>query len=568
MADKPISAKKIRDRYTKALGDRQLWSDEIDQAYRWMMPNRLPLANTTAAQFVTSSAQTRGEQRTNHIFDPTGMESILAFANNVQTSMMPPYTQWAQIQVSDLMEKAPQSFIDRFGPITPSTIDDIKKQLENVNNILFEEMRKSQLETVINESFQDLGILMGVLLLRPGNLTDPITYTAVPANQVVVEEGPNGLVENVYVPHTIKARLLLEKWPDAEANLTGELRQQINDAPDSQINLIEGVINFPHEPEGRRHYYFLLTLDGNHELITQFVKINPFIVFRGSKSPGEVYGRGPALIALPYVRSLNKTTEYMLRGLQMMAYPVFVMSGDTDINPYTLSIEPGSVLFSAPGQLPQNAISSVTGASPQVPFEWVQQTQMQVKEIMFANPLNMNSAGDKTATEANIINNQWIQKNAGFFSRLSYELLPPLIDKTILMLVEKGIIPKVEVNGIFTTPVSTNPIFKLDFNSPLAQLHDQQQVQAIVQGSQFALQTFGGIQGLLSMNIGELPEEVFERLGIPPELINYDFKKSPLIQKIQQSIQGGQPQPTQPSLTGNVNQGPQAAPVPVQQAQP
>lgn len=567
MARDMLSAQKIRERYNKALADRQLWSDEVDQAYRWMMPNRLPLSSSTASQFVTSSSRTRGEQRTNHIFDPTGMESVMAFANNVQTSMMPPYTQWAKIGMSDLMEDPPESFIDRFGPITDTTRDNVQAQLDNVNNILFEEIQKSRLETIINEAFQDLSIMMGVILLRPGRVTEDLAYSAVPANQVVIEEGPRGEVESVYVPHTIKARLVLEKWPDAEPNLPTEIRQQIKDAPESPVNLIESVVTFPNNPENQRHYYSLITQDGNHELLTEYVAMNPFIVFRGSKSPGEVYGRGPALIALPYVRSLNKMSEYVLRGMQMMAYPVYVMSGETDYNPYTKSIEPGAIFYAGPNQLPREALASITGAAPQVPLEWIAQTQRQVKEIMFGNPLDVAGAGDKTATEATIINNQWIQKNAGFFSRLSYELLPALIDKTILVLVQKGIIQKVEINGVPVVPISTHPLFKLEYNSPLAQVKASQEVQRINEAVQFSEEAFGGPQGLATMNVGEVAETVYEKMDIPDELINRDFKNSQIVRQIEGAVNGPQDAQTQPALTGNVNQGPNANPEPVSQTQ-
>jgi hypothetical protein len=541
-------------RYQYALSQRQLYSAEFDQAYRWMMPNRLPLTDDNNGQFVTSLSMTRGQNRTWQIFDPTGIESVYAFANNIQMTLMPPYTKWGLVDVADNVLKLPEAYEVMYGPITEQTKTSIKKQLEDFNAILYVQFQKSKLEAIINECFQDLAISMGVLFLHEGTLDDPVIYDAIPANQVVIEVGANGEVCAIWYPITLPARMITQRWPDA--TLPEQLKTLIQNNPNQPVKLIMGTVHYYDNPPDEQIYFYVKHNDTNVEIIHEFKDMFPWIVFRGAKSPGEEYGRGPALTAVSFVRELNKITEYMLKGLQTQAYPVLLMSGQMDRNPYTFSLEPGSIIWTPPGQKAADAAASLTGANIQLPMEWTTAQQAVIKEIMFANPLNLLNAGDKTATEANIINNNWIQKNAGFFSRLALELFPPLFNKTIQILTKKGILPRIMIND---TPVDVqldNIFFKLQYQSPLAKLQDQIMAQNLMQGAQSMLTLLGNPTGLLAINLEKFPKELLQRLQWPASMINDNFGDDyvkPIIAQIQKSLGAPQPVTEQPATFGNVS---------------
>lgn len=545
-------SKRLQARYQYALAQRQLWSNEFDQAYRWMMPNRLPLTDNNNGQFVTLNSMTRGQDRMASIFDSTGIESIYAFANNVQMTLMPPYTKWGLVATGDSIMKLPQEYIDYYGPITQKTVDDIKKQLEDFNEILYIEFGKSKFEAVINECLQDLAVTMGVLLLHEGTLDDPIIYDAIPANQIVIETGAHGEIVAVWYPITVPAWTILERWPDAQ--LPNDLMSLIDNNPQQPTRIIIGTVLYPDAQEGQQIYFYVTLDDSKTEIYCEYLDQFPWIIFRGSKSPGEEYGRGPALTALPFVRELNKLSEYMLKGLQMQAYPILLMTGQMDRNPYTFSLDPGSIIWTPPGLKAADAASSLTGGRVDLPLQWVKDMQALIKEIMFANPLNLLSTPEKTATEANIINNNWIQKNAGFFSRLALELFPPLFNKTIHILTKKGVLPKIMVNDIPVEVRLDNVLFKLQYQSPLAKLQDQLAAQNIIQGSQALASLLGNPQWLLSVNVEKFPQTLLEKFNWPAQLINYNFGTDyaqPIIAQIQKLIGGQPPANEQPATFNN-----------------
>ena len=311
---------------------------------------------------------------------------------------------------------------------------------------------------------------------------------------------------------------------------------------------------------GRQFYYSVLIDDEKHEIITEWNDFSKFIVFRFNVAPGEVYGRGPVITALPTIRQLNKLHELILRSAQLQAYPIFMTLSSSGVNPYTTRILPGAMLaFGREDFLTGDPVRPLsTGNGVQIGQEFLQFLQQTIKDIMFANPLPAQSAPNQTATEITIRQQQWIQKNAGAFGRISVELMPQIIDKSLVILTKRGIIQPLKINNV-TIPISgRSRLLKFVFESPLANIQNQNEVQTIEQAVQFALQTFGGVSpvaGLTTFNIGELPEEVYRKMNLPEKLINEGFKDSPVVNAVMQAVNTGQT----PGQQGQQGQVPEEA---------
>lgn len=529
------------ERFQDAVTRRQRWDHQFNQAYRFMMPQRLVL-NDDNFTGTSSLTATRGDPRHQEIFDNTGEDSLFSFADNMQISLMPSFTKWAEI---DLVENAdlPDHIERKFGKIDKSGRDDIKKQLSRATNTLFHYFDFSGLENKANEAFLDLGISTGVMMVNQGDFKNPLMFSAVPANQVIIEGGVDESLANFWRPVRMAGRNVKLKWP--RAKIDGKLAETIKNDPNAFVNLIEGTLFYPQNPEGKQFYYFVMTEDGMTEILTEFRPFDPWIAFRGRKSPGEIYGRGPAMIALPFVRTLTKLSDFMVQGLEFQSVPIFVASSTADINPYTMFIRPGSIIPVDSTLTPREAITRLdTGSNATLPFEVIQNLQMIIKEIMFANPIGPSGLPNKTATETTIINNNWIRKNAGFFGRVIKEFFPPLINKSFTILHSMGLVPLIDVNGI-KIPIDTqNGLFKLKFTTALEDLQDEQDLQAIARAFQMNTEMMGQ-EGALSFNIEELPITVSEKNQVPKELINYEWRQSPVVNGVKGTLQGQQMPPQQ-----------------------
>jgi len=544
------------DRYNNALGRRNLWNTQLEQAYRWMMPNRINLLDDNFQATGTNLA-IRGEQRMNWIFDPTGIESLQSFANNMQTSLMPPYSEWADLELDEnfVDPKQNQRFHDQFGPITEQTIRDVRDQLESATKILFDNFQKARLDQVVNEAMLDVGISTGVMIVNEGTLEQPLQFQAIPANKVVIEGGPYESLANFFNPLRMPISEIMVRWP--EAKLNSNLENQLKNSPHTPIDLIEATLYYPENEIGQQYYYFVMTNGGEHELVGQWREIDPWIGFRGGKSPGEIYGRGPALTALPTVRVLNKLQEFMLRSAQMQAYPILMMTNTGDVNPNTIEMSPGALVPFGPdimqGKDPIRPLQ--LSGNVQATQEQIQDMQQGIREMMFANPIGPNTPVSQSATQSTILNNNWIMKNAGFFSRLSVELFPQLIDKSLHILTRRNVLPLLDINGVKIPMRLNRGIIRLQYTNPAGKAEEEREAQAILQGMQESINLFGPGEGLLPYNIAEFQDEVLSKLGTPESMLNPQFKG--VAEALMQSIMGQLQQAAQPQQQQGVAPSPQ-----------
>ena len=549
------SLEERKSRYSNAVYEREKWSQEFDQVYRFMLPNRLPLAEDSVSTF-NAGYVNKGADRTKEIWDPTGTESVITFANNMQSTLMPDFQRWAEIDISDNIEDLPPSYTDKYGKIDKKTVDSIRYQLDKINEILFEQFQKSNLSQVINESFTDLAVGTGVIMINAGDIDNPLEFYSVPANNVLIEGGTNDCLKNIWRPLSVRARNIKNLWP--KASIPKSLEGIIKRTPDEIVRLVDGTLYYPTNDKGYQYYYFVMDEEGKNEIYSEWLDMDKWIAFRGYKSPGEVYGRGPALTALPYVRQLNVIMEMVTKGLKFSLVPAFLARDTSEINPWTLSIEAGSIITVGDnGPLHEQISRLDLGVSPEYPMKIIDMMQMTVKEIMFTNPIGPHTTPNESATKVKILANEWIRKNQGFFNRLSTELFPQLINKSVHVLQKMGSLPKLKVNGIECPLDTNNLMLKLKFTTPMAKIQDEDDIQAIEQGIMFLQNMFGPqniTEALLSLNVEKVPETVFRKLGIDNELVNPDFATSPLIKSLKNVLN------INPAAQGQ--QGPQSAAAP------
>ena len=541
---KTETAEEVLRRFEDALSRTQLWQGQLEDVFRWAIPDRSDLIDANPNASVQGALYTRGQDRHRTIFDTTAPEAVNEFANNFQLTLMPPFDKWASIETVDDIQQLPQAFIDEFGDVSDKTLNDLKTQLDDNMDILFRYLNDSNFSQATNEALQEYAAGTGAVILNEGDFNNPLDFQSASITSIVIEEGPHGKIQNVWRNLHVKNRNILLKWPDAD--IPSDMMNQINNSPDEFIDLIESTIYYPQNPKGRQYYYSIILKDKKKFIITEFRDLNPWIVFRFSKTPNETIGRGPVLTALPKIRVLNQLMEFVLASAKFSAYPAYTAPSSNEFNPYMLRIEPGTIIPVGPEFAGTDVIRPIpTNNNQQILQQYITDAKQEIKDILFANPLPSQSQPTETATLTNARLQQWLQKNGGAIARFGVEFTTRVINDVAHILTKKGIIPLLEINEKKFPMTLDSRLLKINLINPLATGRDQKEAAAIQQAVQFAQQTFGGLEGLLTLDIGALPEEYYEKIGIPNRLINGDFKNSPLVQEIQNSIQQQQGQQDQ-----------------------
>jgi len=516
-------------RYQNAKSRRDKWQGILEEAYRYALPTRDDFSNLTT-----------GSDRMQTVFDATAIEGTQNFASNLQYLLMPPFQRW--------MEFVPGPQWQLYARNKNISEQQLKQALQFTSETFFRYLDQSNFALAANEALQDMAISLGVILINEGPPDNPLIFQSIPIDQIAVEEGATGTLENYWHDLEVPARRILEMWPDAQ--LTQDLQTTINNAPDTLIKLVQSTVKYGDQDDNNPtpYYYCVSECAQQTEIVKRFMKYSPWIGFRFSRSPGEILGRGPVLTALPFIRVLNKMSEFELKAAKFQAFPILMAASAGIFNPYTTLFEPGSVIPIEPAYLNNPPIQKLDmGGNPQFAQLSIQSLQNQVKDIMFADPLMPPGQGpSQTATEVSIRQQNWLRKNAASFGRLTIELLDPVIDKVLMILNNKGLMPPLTID---------NKRITIKYQSPLIDLQDQQDVQQFLGWAQ-NLQSLYGPYAVLAINAPQVPEWLAEKMKVNLTLVQNQSQIlaafNEMIQRFQQSQQQNTPvQGQQPTVQPN-----------------
>ena len=250
--------------------------------------------------------------------------------------MFPPMRQWCRLEPGSAV---PEQDRDRAQEI-----------FDAYNDIMFDQLRQTSFDLAMGEFLLDLCVGTAVMMITPGDEVTPVRFLAVPQYLVAIEEGANGVVDNVYRKLRIKAEAIQREFPDV--NITPELQTCITDKPDEELDLFDAIIF--DQQTGRYHYHVIWPYK-QQELVYREMDSSPFIVARFSKTAGEVYGRGPLIDAIADIKTLNKTKELILKNASLAISGVFLAADDGVLNPQNIKIQPGAIIPVARNGGPQGA---------------------------------------------------------------------------------------------------------------------------------------------------------------------------------------------------------------------
>lgn len=516
-----VSSSEALKRFKAAQGRKSNWRTFYEDLLDYFAP-----------QFDTFTVQSKGqdERGQGRIFDSTAQSAMQKFASNMQSSLVPPMKQWIKL-VPGLSIPAEQK-------------DDAARALEDISDIMFATLRNSNFDTQVAESFLDLAMGTGALMVNKGTVNDPISFSAIPLSEMFFEEGQTGRISSAFRQYIVPARGIQETWPDA--NLTADMKNALSTAAggNKEFKLIEATVpddievfnkqtNRKEKSKGFRHY---VMTEGGDVIFETEMESSPWIIFRWAVRPGEIYGRGPATEALADVKSINKVKEIILKSGSMAAAGAYTIADDGIINIENIRIQPGAMI---PVSANEGSLSGPTiAALPQAGDLNVGQfifkdLQRSINEMMFADPLGPIDLPVKTATEVAIRQQELAKRIGASFGRLQFEFVQPLVNRILFVLEDLGLVDlnQFRVDGRF---------IDIEHQSPLSQAQNEEELGNIERFIATVASTLGPQAAALLMTQG-----MFERIA---ELLNIDPNLVPTEEELQQFQQ-------QLALAAQSNQG-------------
>lgn len=507
-----IDAEQQVSRFKRLKADRGNWESYWEDIARFCAPRRMG--------FVGQRSQ--GDRRvTPQLYNPIGVACTQTLAAALHGMVMNPATRWLKIRlVDDDMNEQ----------------DAVRNWADTVSRMVMAALSAplTSFHTHANQLLEDLASV-GTGVMYCGQQDNGALFTRTHSiGEVVVSENQYGRVDTVMRDSEWTVRQMVQAWGD-------KVSPKVKDLYDKSD--YEKKFNVLHVCTPRKDYdrtkrdrqnmpiaICYIEQTEQHILEESGVEEMPYVVPRWWVATGEVYGRSPAMTALPQIKVANAAQKTILDAAEKAVNPPLTVPHEGLVSPVRTS--PGGLTYLRNkmeiGQLPTSAA---------LPFaaEWLQSINNEIRTTMFVDQIQFTGDMQMTATEVIQRSTERMRLLGPVLGRLENEFLNPLVTRVFGIMVRLDLLPEPpeEIQG---------QEMRIEYQSPLARAQKSQLAQGFTQalgvieplaklGPQIATALLGPI------NMGRVTPELFDWFGVDTRLLNTDDENAELKQQsVQQQV--------------------------------
>jgi hypothetical protein len=339
--------------------------------------------------------------------------------------------------------------------IPPRHREDVNRALAEVTDDIVEAVSNSNFRNEAHEALMDWAIGTGFLLPEEGDAVEPLRFRCLPLAEAYPDAGPFDTVDALFRRRSVRAGDLATIWP--KGTLPDSLVQLARDRADEKIDIVEGVER-DWRAKGDEVWRFRVAAPCHRHTIqtgeARGAGAKPFVDFSFMRVAGEVLGRGPVQIALPDIKTLNLTKQFVLENADLAIAGIWQADDDGVVNVDTIRIEPRTIIPRAPGSRGLERIDAAGNFN--VGDLVIRDLQASIQATMFGDDLGPPAGSPMSATEVLERTALRARRRAGPYSRLISELLFQLVRRVAYIRVRQGAIrlPAIDGKRIVIRPLS------------------------------------------------------------------------------------------------------------------
>lgn len=369
------------------------------------------------------------------IYDDTAVQANQIFSSMILAMLWPNGAKSIKLE-STLDEKL----------ITNEIKEYFERKTEIFTGIL--DNSKSGLQTALSEFMLDQGAycFSGIMSMENPDPFLPIRFKSLPALTTFIDEDPSGFVDTVYYLEfkTIRSCYLMYGKKCSE-----KVKKKFHEGK----NLNDPIVvlrciypRFKPSGKGNRGLPYAschIDLTNKHLMLESGYSEQPMFVSRLAKVPGEIYGRGPGIDALPSIGRANQIQKIIIDSGHKRLSPPLGTFSDADWANGTIDRRAGAVnVLSSEirleGRDPIFSIDEMRGS----PTELIQTYEKIInnisKHFFIDRLLDLNNDTRMTAYEAGLRDTMRGQSLSSVLSRQDIELFTPLIERAYNVCFEAG----------------------------------------------------------------------------------------------------------------------------------
>lgn len=482
---------RIKKRADRVWNNAETWRTGLDVIHEYMMPMRRHVGKTG------------GQPSVDRLFDGTGPKAMFRFAGRAQSDLTPIDERFFALEPGPLIQD-------------PADKQALARQLDPIAELVDAVNGASSWHTTSHEMYADLFAGQGALISNPGPNGQVVRDTAVPSAEIALEVGPYGDVDGVVWRREHPADDLEEmfprhRWSDA---LASQMRQEGEKA-------IEVTQYTRHLPSGSWRHVAMVK---GEEAFTddQVMRTTPWITPRFFVVPGFSHGFGVAHLALPFVKTANKTRELALKAAAFALLGLWVRRNDMTFNPDTARFRPGAfwTVESTGGPLGPTVQRLDVPSNFDVSSIVLEDEREQIKQATFDDTLPPLTGSVRSPTEIVERMRRLDMDWAGVDGRLAMEIIRPHVMRRIDLLEQARILPtKLTIDQL---------LVRISVTSPVTRSRRARMAQTVVETLQLSTGLVGQELTAMIYDVEAAAAQIGRELGMPEKLIRTDADRAAL----------------------------------------
>ena len=451
----------IRKRLDKLEADRGTWESHWQEILDYVMPRKAEIT------FLRS----RGEKRTEVLFDSTAITANNLLAASLQGTLTSPSLPWFSLKLRD---------------DDANKIRDVQIWLEDTARRMYAVFNESNFNTEVHEMYLDLcSVGTSAIFVEEANegfLQGGLHFNTLHIAEYFIQENSTGRVDTLYRKYKMTARQAVQEF--GEDNVGTKIKEAVKAKPDTQFNFIHAVEPTPdYERSVGMKSKTKLPFHSCHVCFEDKMVVRtggynefPYLVPRWSKATGEIFGRSPSYNALPDIKTLNKAVEIGLKAWAKAIDPPLLVTDDGVIG--RVRMTPGGI----------TVVRSDTAIKPlQIGSNWqitdLKENQLRtaIRQAYYSDQLQLQEGPQMTATEVQV-RYELMQRLLGpTLGRFQTEFLNPLIERVFgIMMRADALMPRPsEMEGMD---------MDIEYVGPLARSQRMEEAIAVERLYQLAMQ--------------------------------------------------------------------------------
>ena len=480
-------SKGILSRYERLEGQRQNWETHWQEVADYMQPRKADVTKQRA----------RGDKRMEQVFDSSPIQAVELLAASLHGMLTNPSTPW---------------FTLRFKDQDIDNEDEAKLWLEASTDAMYTAFNRSNFQQEIFELYHDLITFGTAAMFIEEDDDDIIKFSTRHINEVFIAENDKGRIDTVFRRFKISARAAVQKFGN---NVSTDIQGIFKKDPYEEVEILHAVYprsDFNPKKKDKANMPFesvYLEYKNASELSVGGFKEFPFVVPRYLKASNEIYGRSPAMTALPDVKMLNEMSKTTIKAAQKQVDPPLLVPDDGFLLP--VRTVPGGLNFYRSGTRDRIEPLNI-GANNPLGLNMEEQRRDSIRAVFYVNQLMMQDGPQMTATEVIQRNEEKMRLLGPVLGRLQSELLKPLIDRVFAILLRNDMLPP-------APEFLSGRDIEIEYVSPLAKAQKSSELQSIMR----AIEILGSMQNIAPVfdyvNFDNLVKHLADIVGMPQKLL-------------------------------------------------